>query len=106
MDNKEAIGILKSFIGGEIIEDGDKVIIYEKDLKAIDMAIEALENQELEKERIVGKLIDAYTEAYIKSKIIDTPRETLIRWDGHKEGISEAIDIVKGGLKNDKRRSC
>lgn len=58
--------------------------------------LKRLENAEKEKGRIVEKLIDAYAKAYIKSKIIDTPRETLIRWDGHKEGISEAIDIVKG----------
>ncbi len=82
MTNREAL---------EILHEG--TVYNPLYLDALNIAIESLENQE----RIVGKLIDAYAKAHIKSKTIGTPRETLIRWDGHKEGISEAIDIVKGG---------
>lgn len=59
MDNKKAIKILKSFIECELA-DGDKVAIYEQDLEAFNIAIEALKNQEAEKEKL-GKDINAPT---------------------------------------------
>lgn len=85
MDNKEAIVILKSFIESELA-DGGKVTIYEKDLEAIDMAIEALKNQEAEKERIIKELKSEFKKYYGDN------------WDKAPYLIN-AIEIVKSGGK-------
>lgn len=83
MGNKEAIRDIKEHI--KVDCNGNIVLVGEISPVTIDMAIEALKNQEAEKERIIKELEE------IKEILIDCEGRAHVCFPKYK-----AIDIVRG----------
>ncbi len=93
MTNREAIRDIKEHI--KVDGNGNIVIVGEISPVTIDMAIEALKNQESEKERIIKELEEKLEQSYYDG----TRRNGKSIAYGMNIAYQDAIKIVKRGGK-------